>query len=401
MLSQLHIENVAVIENADLNLKRGLNVLTGETGAGKSILIDSINLALGERVTKDIVRTGSRKALVGALFTEISEEAEKLVRELGMECEEDGSLLIQREISADGRGSCRISGRPATVSMLREIGRKLVNIHGQHDNQALLSPDKHIFYLDRFSQTHELLSRYEEAYRRVKQIERELSGILTDETARVRRIELLSYQINEIESAELKPGEEEDLAAQKTVIVNAEKITQSVNRAYTLLSGDNETAENTDSAERGARELVSTAGECLAAAAEYNTDYKSLAQRITDLSYEIEDCVSELRSGMNETEYNQEDLDWIEQRLDMIYRLKLKYGGSVPEIMSYLENAKKELDGMESSDEKAQKLKKMLDQEKNKLTENAGALSRARHHACKSMERGVKSELEFLDMPRR
>ncbi|MDR3643518.1 MAG: AAA family ATPase, partial [Clostridia bacterium] len=242
MLSRLHIENAAVIEKAELELDAGLNVLTGETGAGKSILIDSINLALGERVSRDIVRTGAQRALVGALFTGVSKGVQVAVTELGFECDDDGALLLQREVTADGRSSSRVNGRPATSSMLRGLGRLLVNTHGQHDNQALLSPECHVSYLDSYAGLGEKLEAYRAQYAGLSHIRSELNALNTDEAEKARRIDLLSYQIDEIEKASLREGEEEELQARRLQIVNAEKISRAVSEAYAALCGGEETS---------------------------------------------------------------------------------------------------------------------------------------------------------------
>lgn len=389
MLSRLHIENIAVIENADLELQDGFNVLTGETGAGKSILIDSINLALGERVSKDIVRAGASSAHVSALFTGLSKQASEMVSSLGYDCGDE--LLIQRDISADGRGSCRISGRPATVSIVRSIGRLLVNIHGQHDNQALLSPEKHVYYLDKFAGIDELLYEYSAAYQEVKRISAELQSIQTDEAMKERRIDLLNYQINEIESADLKPNEEEELSARKLRIINAEKIASAVSGAYAALSGDDETP--------GAQELLATADSELDNVVDVLPEIKELAGRIKSLVYEIEDCADELRRYTGDEDYSPQELDAIEERLDTIFRLKRKYGGSIAAIQDYLKKCKAELENIETSDERAQKLSKELTEAKSKLLKLASTISAKRHAAAKILSSKIKQELSFLDMP--
>lgn len=389
MLSHLHIENIAVIENADLELENGFNVLTGETGAGKSILIDSINLALGERVPKDIIRTGASKALVSALFNDVSREAADELQTLGFEC--DGELLIQREISVDGRGSCRISGRPATVSILRSIGRILVNIHGQHDNQTLLSPEKHVFYLDKFADDGEILEEYATLYREAKKIKNELAGIKADDNLKERRIDLLNYQINEIESAELKPGEEDELRARKMKITNAEKIMSAISSAYSLICGDEDST--------GAQELISNADEALDDITEVLPEIKELAERIKSLSYEIEDCADELRGFNDDEEFDPREIETIEDRLDTIYRLKRKYGDSEKEILNFLQKSRQELEEIETSDERAAKLSLKLKQLTEKLFKAGESLSKKRREAADELSSKVMQELKFLDMP--
>lgn len=389
MLSRLHIENIAVIENADLELDNGFNVLTGETGAGKSILIDSINLALGERVSKDIVRTGASSAHVSAFFNDISGEAKNELKELGYDCEDE--LLIQRDISADGRGSCRISGRPATVSIVRSIGRMLVNIHGQHDNQALLSPEKHITYLDKFAKAEEIIERYSKTYNTVKNIQHELNKLQIDDSLKERKIDLLKYQINEIESAELKPDEEDDLKARKLRIANAEKITSAVENAYSALNGTEES--------EGAQEQLSDADESLGAVVDVYPEISDLASRIKGLAYELEDCTSELRGYLSDEDYDPEELDRIEERLDTIFRLKKKYGGSVEAVIDFLENAKAELETIETSDERIQKLNESLIKANADLKKAASELTAKRKSEVDILCKRIKTELTFLDMP--
>jgi DNA repair protein RecN (Recombination protein N) len=389
MLSRLHIENIAVIENADLELEDGFNVLTGETGAGKSILIDSINLALGERVSKDIVRTGAPNAHVSALFCNISAPVKEMLLSLGYECDDD--LLIQREISADGRGNCRISGRPATVSIVRSVGRLLVNIHGQHDNQALLSPEKHVYYLDKFAGTGAILEEYSGVYREVRNLESQLAGIQTDETMKERRIDLLKYQIDEIEAADLSPDEEDELRSRRLRIVNSEKIAVAVGGAYSFIGGGDDTP--------GAKELLSSADEALDGITDVLPDIKELAGRIKSLSYELEDCADELRKFTNDDEYDPQELETIEERLDTIFRLKRKYGGTVEAILDFLKKSKNELEEIETSDERSIKLQTKIKAVKAKLTLLAVKLSEKRKSSAELLSSKIKQELQFLDMP--
>jgi DNA repair protein RecN (Recombination protein N) len=392
MLSQLHIENVAVIEKIDLELEAGFNVLTGETGAGKSILIDSINLVLGERTSKDIVRAGAPAAHVTALFTGISNEVAKQLAEFGLECEEDGTLLISRDISADGRGACRISGRPATVSMIRDIGRMLVNIHGQHDNQALMSPEKHIYYLDRYAGIEDLLQEYTALFGQMKQLARGLARVETDEAEKARRIDLLNYQIGEINSAAPKTGEDDELNSRKTLIQNAGKIADAVNSAYAGLCGGEDGGV-------GAQELVAAAAESLSGVTMYYPELETLSGRISSLSFELDDCVADLRMYTGETEYGAGDIDYIEQRLDTLYKLKLKYGGSIEKVLKHLSKAENDLEAIESSDIIAAKLSKQLSDARERAGKCAAAISEKRIAAAAGMEDRIRQELLFLEMP--
>lgn len=389
MLSRLHIENIAVIESADLELDGGFSVLTGETGAGKSILIDSINLALGERVSKDIVRAGADAAHVSALFCGISPQASAKLSELGFEG--DDELLIQRDISADGRGGCRIGGRPATVSMVRSIGRLLVNIHGQHDNQALLSPEKHVYYLDKYSGDEKLLYSYSEAYRAMRAAAAELDGITADEAEKERRIDLLKYQIGEIEAAAPQKGEEEELRARRLRIANAEKIAEAVGGAYTALGGGEDSP--------GASELLSDADSRLDLITDVLPDIKELAGRIKSLSYELEDCAEELRRYTSDEGYDPQELDSIEERLDTVFRLKRKYGGSVEAVLEFLDKSKAELENIETSGERAAALGAKLEKARAEVARLAGELSSERRKAAAELCEKVRRELKFLDMP--
>lgn len=390
LLSRLHIENVAVIENADLELDAGLNVLSGETGAGKSILIDSINLALGERVSRDIVRTGAEKAVVSALFSDISDAARHTVEALGFACEDDGSLLIQREISADGRGVCRVSGRPATVSMLREAGRALVNTHGQHDNQTLLVPERHISYLDGYAGLAGDLGRYRAAYDEMTALKRQLDGIVTDEGQKARRLDMLRFELDEIERADLAPGEEDELRARRTVCRNAGKIAEAVNDAFYGLSGGDD--------DEGAAALLRAASDSLNDIAELYPDVAPLAHRLNDAAYELEDCMEELRSFTGDMDIEPGELDRIEQRLDTIYRLRQKYGADVTGILQYGEKARAEIGELENSTERLGELQAKLAAARAKAKALAEALTKARTGAARSMEEKIRAELDFLEM---
>lgn len=390
MLSRLQIENVAVIEKAELALDGGLNVLTGETGAGKSILIDSINLVLGERVSRDIVRTGAPRATVTALFTDVSASVTQAAEALGYESE-DASLLLQRDIAADGRGSCRINGRPATVSLLRELGRLLVNTHGQHDNQALLSPEKHMEYLDSFAGLGGLLERYRGRYGDMTRIQGELGAVRTDEAEKARRTDLLTYQLDEIGKAALEDGEEEELKARRDKIANAEKIAQSVAAARDALSGGEETS--------GAVGLLEAAASSLEEAAEWSPELGGIAERLRAAAVEADEAGGDLRGEEESLDFDPRELEEIELRLDAIYRLKRKYGGSIAEILRFRDRAQEELEAIENSDETAIRLQKELEEAVRKAGALAGEITAARKKAARAMREQVLRELAFLDMP--
>lgn len=348
MLTSLQIENIAVIEKAEISFNKGLNVLTGETGAGKSIIIDSINAVLGERTTRELVRSGAPSAKVSALFFEVSRPAVQVLESLGLEPEEDGSLLIQRSINADGRSVCRINGKTATVSMLRQLGGELINIHGQHDSQSLLSPDRHIGFIDALAQNGKLLEEYHGLYAAYVKVRRALNELQMDEEEKLRKIDLLRFQIDELESANLQIGEQERLAQERTRCLNAEKILQSLRRAYDAVHGTEETL--------GASQLLTDAAASLQEAARYDDAVEKTAQEMLDLSYNLEAYTDEIRSAFDALSYDPGDLERIEERLDQLYKLSRKYGETEEEMIAYLENAQKELDEIAFSEERTEAL---------------------------------------------
>ncbi|MBO5213200.1 MAG: DNA repair protein RecN [Clostridia bacterium] len=386
MLERLHIENLAVIESADLDLASGFSVLTGETGAGKSVLIHSLNLLLGERVSKDIVRSGCPKATVSGLFTGLSEKTIGLLREQGFESE--GEVLLQRDLTADGKSSVRINGRPATVSMLREFAGNLVNIHGQHDNRALLDPATHVIYLDSFAKNDSVRSRYESVFSELKQVLRKISQINTDEQTRMQKIDLLTYQINEINSADLKPGEEERLSNLRTVLANAEKIEASLASAYALCSGED-----------NAREKLKSACVDLENVAAFDPRLSELSQRMTSLSDQLDDLSADLRDFLESQSFDPTELNVVEERLDLIYRLKRKYGASVEEILAFRDNAAAELDSINTSAEQLNDLNSEKSQLYEELKSAAAALTESRKRAGETLATILAQQLAFLDMP--
>lgn len=391
MLTSLHIENIAVIEKAGIDLGAGLNVLTGETGAGKSMVIDAINAALGERISREVVRTGSSEAMITAVFSDISERIRKNLEELGYPVDEDGALLVRRTISADGKGNCRINGQPATLSVLRTIGRMLVNIHGQHENQILLSPERHVDYLEGLGGLLPLRGEYAQAYDRLCDIRRQLEQTRMDEGMKARRVDMLRYQINEIEAANLRPGEQEELKNQREIYRNAEKIAVSLNCAREALSGGEDGV--------GAISALSRAVDNLVDAGRYVEELGELGRRAESLLYEIEECAEELRDYASHLDFEPGDLERIEDRLDIIHRLTTKYGGTEQEVLAFLEQAMQELDGIEMSDIRAGQLEKELEAAEKQAYELAERLSDARKRAAKEFEKKVGEQLAFLDMP--
>ncbi len=390
MLSELYIKNLAVIEKTNIYFEPGLNVFTGETGAGKSIVIDAINAILGQRTSKDIVRTGEDKAVINAVFTELGADVLKTLDDYGYEAE-DGTLMIQREISADGKSSARICGSPVTASVLREIGSHLINIHGQHDNQVLLQPEKHLDILDAFGSVEAEKEAYYASYRKLVQLKKEISQIDTDESEKERKADLLRYQIQEIQSAALQPGEEETLENDKKALLNYSNILENLQNAYAVLFGNDDMI--------GAADGVSEASDALSEAAEYDDNIGELSEKLTDLSYQLSDVAQEVSSLLQNMEYDPRQLDEIEERLDLLFKLKRKYGDSVEKIQAYLATAQEELEGIELSDERLTELKAQEQQELMLARELAEQLSVRRREAAERLVTQITSELQFLDMP--
>ena len=391
MLSQLYIENIAVIEKASIDFQKGFNILTGETGAGKSIIIDSINAVLGGRVSREIVRNGAKMARVSALFTSIGTETLQKLEELGLSPEEEENLLLQREIRSEGKTVCRINGRPATVSMLREVGLTLLSILGQHESYELLSPEQHVEYIDSFGGLNELKSQYSSAYHKLRSVKKEWDSLLMDEDQKARRMDLLRYQIEELEAGEIRLGEQEELAQQRTMFRNSEKIAESIAIAKNALDGDDESA--------GAVSSVGTAADSLEDAAQFLPSLTSTAQKLRDLEYNLQDCLAEVREAGESLEYDPARLEQVEERLDQLYRLSLKYGSTEEEMLEFLARSRKELQTIELSDERAQKLSEEYERCKAEAIQLAKELSSKRRKAASELVSQVREELTFLDMP--
>ena len=390
MLSELYIENVAVIEKTQITLEKGLNVLTGETGAGKSIVIDAINAVLGQRTSRDIVRTGTNKAFVSAVFTDISSKAADKICVLGFEVE-DGEVIIQREIRLEGKGSCRINGRPAPVSALKEIGQFLINIHGQHESYELLSPELHITYLDNMGALHSLLTDYQKAFHKANQLQAQLNKAGLDDAEKARRIDLLQYQIDELTSANLRPNEVEELNEQKNFYLNSEKISNAVFFARSAISGDEE--------RQGALQELEQATESLSEITAYFPDIEELSNRLQSIVYDLADCADELRSRFSEVETDPQALEEVEARLDTIYKLSRKYGPTIDDMLHVLKESQKELSHIERSEEEYLELQKAHDEALKKANQLAAVLSKKREAIAAAFAKRVKQELAFLDMP--
>lgn len=390
MLSQLYIKNIAVISEATIDFSQGLNVFTGETGAGKTILISAINAVLGERASREMIRAGEEKAVISALFTDISPSARKALEEAGYSCEED-SVLIHRELSVDGRSLCKIDGKPATAAILRTVTGQLINIHGQHDNQQLLSPQKHLGFIDSFGDLGEELHSYQTAYQAYDKVRRELESVNMDETQKNQRIDLLSYQVDEIDQAALQPQEEEELKGQRRLIKNALDITQALGGSMVILEGDGESS--------GLNDQLSNLIDCMTVASRYLEKAVPIADRLTELSYEFEGFTSDIRQLLEELDCDPARLDEIERRLDLIYGLKRKYGPDIPSILEFRDKAWRELETIQTSDQRIQQLQTQLEGLLEDAQKKGEKLSKARAKAAQGFVKAVQAELVFLDMP--
>ena len=390
MLSNLYIENIAVIEKTNIDFSDGFNVLTGETGAGKSIVIDSINAVLGQRTTKQIIRNGADRAFVSACFTDVSKFVEKKAQMLGFEVE-DGMVIMQREMSVSGKNTCKINSRPATVSALKELSSYLVSIHGQSDNMELMSPSLHLHYIDALSKNQQLLSQYRNVYERYICAKNELENSDDDSQKRLERIDLLKYQIQEIEDADIKLGESESLSAEKNVLVNSEKITKSLYKAKAILDGDDDID--------GVISLTDDACTSLSVSARYQESLTDISDRLLNTLYELRDISDIIEDSISDVESDPYRLEQIEERLDLLYRLSKKYGETEEQILSYLDSAKAELASLEAYDENREKLYKEFIKLKEEATTIATQLSKIRHEQALSFSTAVQKEMAFLEMP--
>lgn len=389
MLAQLFINNIAVIERASIDLEKGFTVLTGETGAGKSIIIDAIHAVLGERTSKELVRTGTQSASVSALFTGLDEDILCLLDQLSIPREEDGSLLVQRDIRQEGRSSCKLNGAPATVSMLKQVGPRLVTIHGQHESYELLSPEVHMVYLDSFAGLESLLAEYQAAYHTLRETQRKLEALQTDEGEKARLSDLLHYQIDEIQSANVRVGEREELEAQREVIRNSEKIAGTLELLRGLLSGDEDSEGLLTGVEQASVEAERVAS--------YLPELEEAAQKLREAGYLLEDVDAMLR-GVG-VDFDPALQEAIEERLDLLYKLGLKYGSSEEKILEFLEDCRSRLHQIEFSDEERERLEAQYEAEKHKAISLAKELSRRRQAASAQFIRQVREELAFLNMP--
>lgn len=388
MLSLLHIENIAVIEQADISFDKGFNVLTGETGAGKSIVIDAISAILGQRAYRDMIRTGTSKASVRAVFTKVPNFP--WFEENGVEY--DGETVIQRDIFLDGKNVCRVNGTLVTVAILHKLGIQLINIHGQHDSASLFDEENHLRFLDAFADNGGLLADYREKFAAVSELRRQIDRMTMDEGEKLRRMETLKYQIAEIEKADLKSGEDEVLEQRRKLLQNSEKLSQGLGEASEALLG----GDDSD----GAAALLAQAAYALSRIARYSDDYTGFQERLTDLKYQVQDIADEVRDSLDELSYSADELETIEARLDIIHRLRRKYGADCDEILAYLDKAQKELDEIEFADDRVEQLKKKLAKQEKQAWDAALALRKNRQEQGAVMAEKILSELSQLDMPR-
>ena len=388
MLSLLHIENIAVIECSDISFDKGFNILTGETGAGKSIVIDAISAILGERAYRDMIRTGASKASVRAVFTDVPELP--WFSENGVEYEAE--TIIQRDVFLDGKNVCRVNGCLVTVSILRKLGIQLINIHGQHDSAALFDEENHLKFLDSFAANDGLLERYSQAFAQVSDLRREIERMSMDESEKLRRMETLRYQIEEIEKAGLQAGEDDALEQRRKLLQNAEKISEGMDTAVECIYG----SDDTD----GAASLLAQAERELSRLARFTDAYGEIQARVTDLMYQVQDVAEEVRDARDELSYSADELENIESRLDVIHRLRRKYGASCEDILEYLERAKQELDQIEFADDHVQRLEEKLKKAERHAWDEALALRENRKTAGQTLAAKILTELAQLDMPK-
>lgn len=391
MISNLQIENVAIIKKAVIDFKDGFNVMTGETGAGKSIIIDSLNALLGERTSRELIRTNCEYAYVSAIFYDKNEQVREILGEFDIDAEDDGSIVISRKMTSDGKNICKINGVSVTVSMLKKLGKQLVNIHGQSDNQALLNPEYHCEFIDSIAENSAVLEKFKNSYEDYISAKRRLEALNTDESEKARRFEMLSYQIDEIEKADISVGEWDELRKQQELFKNAEKICEALNVSYAYLNGDDETD--------GAVTLGFNASSKLSCVSHASEEIDALAKRIESCSYTLSDLSDELRTMLDSFDFNESDINAVEERLEVLYELSKKYGKTEEEILEYYNNAVEELNTIENSDELKAKLEKQVKELYNTAMNNAKELSKTRIYAGNLFSKKVCEELKFLDMP--
>lgn len=392
MLKTLCIENIAVIEKADIEFSKGFNVLTGETGAGKSIVVDSINAILGERTSKELVRAGSENAFVTAYFEDINSEVKQKLNEFDLPCEDDGTLMLSRKISAQGKSTCRINGSVCTVSMLKEVGNLLVNIHGQHDSQTLLNADYHYKFVDMYGSLDGVLDEYKQSFKQLLSVRKQLKALTLDADERDRQIELLDYQIKELTDAEIKVGEWEELKKRKNLILNSQNLLQSLNSALAAFNGSDDYS--------GISTLLSTAVKELGTVSDVDSDIKAVYDKAEALNDSVEVVKDALLDKINSIEFEPEELDRIEERLNLYYTFSNKYGETEQDMLYYLDEAVKKRAAFENSEEELEKLNVRYDEIFNQTVALAQKLTDLRKSTAEKLGNEICKQLEFLDMPK-
>ena len=392
MLKTLSIENIAVIEKAEIEFSNGFNVLTGETGAGKSIVVDSINAILGERTSKELVRAGSQNALVTAYFEDINKEVEQKLNEFDLPCDDDGALVLSRKISAQGKSTCRINGSVCTVSMLKEVGNLLVNIHGQHDSQTLLNADYHYKFVDMYGSLNGILDEYKQSFRQLLSVRKQLKALTMDADERDRQIELLDYQIKELTDAEIKVGEWDELKKRKNLILNSQNLLQSLNSALSAFNGSDEYS--------GISTLLSTAVKEIGSVSDVDSDIKAVYDKAEALNDSVEVVKDALLDKINSIEFEPEELNRIEERLDLYYTFSNKYGETEQDMLYYLDEAVKKRTAFENSEEELEKLNVRYDEIFNQTVALAQKLTDLRKSTAEKLGNEICKQLEFLDMPK-
>ncbi len=388
MLQTLYIENIAVIEKSSIDFSGGLNVLTGETGAGKSIIIDAINAIMGQRTSREIVRTGASSAFVSAQFDEVNSAVRQKLAELGFGGDES-ELLLQRTLSASGKSTCKINGRPATAAMLREVAAGLINIHGQHESYELFSPETHIDYIDRYGRLLLALEDYKEKYKKYIILQKKLNEANSDESSRLSEIDLLSFQSKELFDADIQPGEEEALDTERSSLMNFEKLSSLLNRAHMLLSGE----------DNSGCELVDMAANAMQSAANYSSDYEEISNTLTDVYYNLRDCAESVSDALDSLESDPERLEEIEERLDLINRLTRKYNCTADELPALAEEMQTRLEELLNYDRNRDELIAACSAAKEEAEQSARALSDKRRRTAAEFAEKVKAEMSFLNMP--
>ena len=392
MLKTLSIENIAVIEKAEIEFSNGFNVLTGETGAGKSIVVDSINAILGERTSKELVRAGSENALVTAYFEDISKEVEQKLNEFDLPCDDDGALVLSRKISAQGKSTCRVNGSVCTVSMLKEVGNLLVNIHGQHDSQTLLNADYHYKFVDMYGSLDGVLDEYKQSFRQLLSVRKQLKALTMDADERDRQIELLDYQIKELSDAEIKVGEWDELKKRKNIILNSQTLLQSLNSALSAFNGSDEYS--------GISTLLSTAVKEIGSVSDVDSEIKAVYDKAEALNDSVEVVKDAFVDKINSIEFEPEELNRIEERLDLYYTFSNKYGETEQDMLYYLDEAVKKRTAFENSEEELEKLNVRYDEIFNQTVALAQKLTDLRKSTAEKLGNEICKQLEFLDMPK-